>query len=184
MGQDVVAVWPFKFWIQIVWLGKNKGTVATSEPAISDWSKTLKSVRSAFWAVNTGQPWLLCHLWSLWRTNTCSIWCFIRLHDLIQRKVSCKYFVILPLALSTRLTVTLKNLKLKVSSPLTISDRVEIRQAWGQTAYIRVGFFKYLGSWSLVHSLPSLSFICHIGAEITHHYLCGCHGTRGILGTC
>lgn len=67
--------------------------------------------------------------------------------------------------------MTLKNLKLKVSSPFTTSDRVEITQAWGQTAYFRVRFSKYLGSWLLVHFLASLSFIFYIGAETTQHCL-------------
>lgn len=51
-----------------------------------------------------------------------------------------------------KLTMTLKNLKLKASSPFTSPDSVEIRQALGQTAYFRVGFF-------LVHWVLALSTI-------------------------
>lgn len=117
------------------------------------------------------QPWLLSHLWDLWGINTCSIWCFTQLHNPIQREVSRKYFVILSLALSTKPTVTLGNLKLKVSSPLTSSDRVEIIQAWGQTAYFRVGFPQFTGPWPSARSLASLGFIFCLGAEITQRHL-------------
>lgn len=57
-----------------------------------------------------------------------------------------------------KLTMTLKNLKLKASSPFTSPDSVEIRQALGQTAYFRVGFSLFTGSWPSAQFLASLSF--------------------------
>lgn len=57
-----------------------------------------------------------------------------------------------------KLTMTLKNLKLKASSPFTSPDRVEIIQALGQTAYFRVGFSLFTGSWPSAQFLASLSF--------------------------
>lgn len=68
-----------------------------------------------------------------------------------------------------KLTVTLMNLKLKGSSPFTSSDRVEIIQALGQTAYFTVGFSQFARSRPSAHSLASLSFIFYFGAEITQH---------------
>lgn len=57
-----------------------------------------------------------------------------------------------------KLTMTLKNLKLKASSPSTSPDRVEIIQALGQTAYFRVGLSLFTGAWPSAHFLASLSF--------------------------
>ena len=56
-----------------------------------------------------------------------------------------------------KLTMTLKNLKLKASSPSASPDRVEIIQALGQTAYFRAGHSLFTGSWPSAHFLASLS---------------------------
>lgn len=58
-----------------------------------------------------------------------------------------------------KLTMTLKNLKLKASSPFTSPDRVEIIQALGQTAYFRVGLSLFTGSWPSAQFLAALSFL-------------------------